>query len=141
MMCLVSRLSMLSALIVALASFAHADTIGPNCGTCQGAIYTLSGATPIASGGGNQTFRITLTIDTKGYNGGGGFIDAVAINVSDKTISSSLLDASGGIANWNVVAGGVNGNGCSGSGSGFECADWIGAGRGISVGGILSWTF
>ena len=55
-----------------VAGRASADPIGPDCGTCQGSIYTLEySGSPIATTSTTETFRITLTIDTSGYNGGG----------------------------------------------------------------------
>jgi hypothetical protein len=134
----------------ALTSALRADSIGPNCGTCQGSIYTLSySGSPFSSTSTTQTFRITLTIDTSGYNGNPlnkTFIDEVAIKVSNSVISSTLVSAAGGTANWPVYAGGLNANGCSGSGSGFSCTDFT-AGTpnnpGVSLigGPTLSWTF
>jgi MYXO-CTERM domain-containing protein len=47
----------------------------------------------------------------------------------------------GGVANWNLISGGINASGCSGSGSGFDCADWIAAGPGAALGGILTFVF
>ena len=132
------------------AGLASADSIGPTCGSCQGSIYTLSysgialpDADPL-----HETFRITFTIDTTGYTGTGVGIDAVAIKVSSSVVSSSLFAAPnadgtpGGVANWTLVAGGINAGGCSGSGGGFDCADWTAtATGGAAVGGILFWTF
>jgi hypothetical protein len=41
-----------------------------------------------------------------------------------------------------LKSGGVNANGCSGSGSGFECSDWIGTGRAYTIpGATLTWQF
>jgi hypothetical protein len=107
------------------ASPASADPIGPSCGTCQGAIYTLEyDGAPISVDipNGTETFRITLTIDTSGYNGGGINLNAVAIKVSSMLVGMSLFDAPGGAGNWTTWMGGLNANGCSQSGSGFECA-------------------
>ncbi|HLG30471.1 MAG TPA: PEP-CTERM sorting domain-containing protein, partial [Candidatus Brocadiales bacterium] len=89
----------------------------------------------------HETFQITLTIDTSGYTGGGTAIDAAAIKVSSSVFDVSLFDAPNGTISWNIVDGGINASGCSGSGSGFECADWIATGVGIGVGGTLDWTF
>lgn len=135
--------------ILAQSGPAYADPIGglnSNCVSCQGSIYTLfydgtalPDADPL-----HETFRITLTIDTSDYTGSGTAIDAVAIKVSSSVFSSSLFDAPGGTGNWNLVPGGINAGGCSGSGGGFDCADWVAASVGIPIGfngGILSWTF
>lgn len=135
--------------IIAQSSPAYADPIGglnSTCATCQGSLYTLfySGTALPDADPLHETFRITLTINTNTYTGSGGFIDAAAIKVSSSVVSSSLFDAPGGTGNWNLVPGGINAGGCSGSGGGFDCADWVAAGAGIPIGfnsGILSWTF
>jgi hypothetical protein len=131
--------------LLAFGSQAWADPIGgpdSDCGTCQGSTYTLTSdgiALPDADLL-NETFRVTLTIDTSTYNGGGGFIDAVAIKVSSDG-SATLFAAPGGTGDWNIVPGGINAGGCDGSGSGFNCADFTAAGPGVAVGGVLAWTF
>ena len=129
--------------LLAIGSQASADPIGLNCGTCQGSIYTLTydgtalpDLDPL-----KETFRITLTIDTTGYTGGGGFIDSAAIKVSSSSSGASLFNAPGGVGNWSLVTGGINANGCSGSGGGFNCANWTTSSTGVAVGGILAWTF
>jgi PEP-CTERM motif len=118
--------------VVLMAPAAFADPIGPNCGTCQGSIYTLINLGQLdAPGGTTDEFKIDLRINTAGYTGGGLFIDSVAIKVSNAlsgTPSTSLLGffingaPSAAISDWAVQAGGLNANGCDGSGSGFECA-------------------
>lgn len=87
--------------LLAIGSQASADPIGPDCGTCQGSIYTLTyDGTALADADPlKETFRITLTIDTTGYSGGGGFIDAAAIKVSSSSVSASLFDAPVGVGN------------------------------------------
>jgi hypothetical protein len=128
----------LMALGLVLAAPAMANSIGPNCGTCQGAIYTLTyNPTPVSTGSvtvikngvptvvATQTFQVTLTINTAGYSGGGTFIDNTAIKVSSTVFiaGSSLVSAPGGVGAWSFAFGGLNANGCSGSGSGFTCED------------------
>ncbi len=122
---------------------AYADPIGPDCDTCQGSIYTLtySGSPLLDADSSHETFRITLTIDTSGYSGGGVAIDAAAIKVSPSVFNSSLFDAPGGVSNWTLVPGGISAIGCDGNGGGFDCADWIASGPGAAVGGTLVWTF
>ena len=131
--------------IVVQSDPAFADSIGldSSCLTCQGSIYTLTydGVALTDSDPLHETFRITLDIDTSGYTGGGTAIDAAAIKVSSSVFDVSLFDAPNGTISWNIVDGGINASGCSGSGSGFECADWIATGVGIGVGGTLDWTF
>jgi hypothetical protein len=129
------------------AATASADSIGPDCTSCQGSIYTLTnlGLAPTdlkTSDGTFDTWRIVLSIDTTGYEGTGVRIDEVAIKVASSVDTAKLVSAPGGLSSWTLQAGGLNANGCSGSGSGFECADWIvGSPNGAQVGGILSWTF
>jgi len=124
---------------------AKADPIGPTCGTCQGSIYTLSySGSPLPDADpAHQTFRITLTIDTNGYTGGGVALDSAAIKVSSSVVSSSLVAAPGGVADWSLVPGGINAGGCSGSGGGFDCANWVAVGPGAAVGAgkVLVFTF
>ena len=141
-----STASLLIAPLIAIA-----DPIGPNCGSCDGGIYTLSwSGTPQSTTATTETDRITLTIDTSGVpasltSQGGGIgpfaLNAVAIKIASSVISSSLFAAPGGVASWNVVAGGINASGCSGSGSGFNCADWIAVGPGAALGGVLTFVF
>jgi len=129
-----------------------ADPIGPTVAdgcvndSCNGGIYTLSydgtalpDADPL-----HETFRITYTIDTSGVTGvvpTAVAIDAAAIKVSASVFAASLFSAPGGVGNWNLVSGGISAGGCSGSGAGFECADWVAAGVGAAIGGTLQWVF
>ena len=99
-----------------------ATPIGPSCGTCQGSIYDLTySGSPIATTATTQTFRITYTIDTSGYNGTGVLLDAVALKVSSSFLNADLVSAPGGVADWKKMSGGLSAAGCSGSGSGFDC--------------------
>jgi hypothetical protein len=121
----------LTAVLAALPMVASADSIGGpnnvNCwgNSCQGSTYTLSySGTPLPDiDPAHETFRITYTIDT--YTGSGVRIDNVALKVSAHTTSVSLFDAPGGTAPWVILSGGLNAQGCSGSGSGFSCANDI----------------
>ena len=126
------RKTWLAVAVVALAmvlssSSAFAGTIGPNCGSCNGGIYTLTYAYVSQNPLGNDVVNVTYTIDTHLVSlpvGGGGpyRIDNVAVKVSSSLISGILISAPGGVSNWNMVAGGLNANGCSGNGGGFDCA-------------------
>jgi hypothetical protein len=111
--------------MVTLVGVGHADanSIGPDCPTCQGSIYTLTNLGLVGSSGANDEYHISLTIDTSGYTGGGAFIDLVALKISSSIVGDpTLLEAPGGVAAWTVQKGGLNANGCSGAGSGFVCA-------------------
>jgi hypothetical protein len=126
---------------------AHALSIGPDCETCQGGIYTLSytGTALPDVDLLHETYRITFDINTTGYNGGGAYLDQVALKVSSAVYNVSLYDAPGGAGAWDLNSGGINANGCSGSGSGFTCADSmisLNTGLGVAVpGGTYSWIF
>jgi len=104
-----------------LSTPAFADPIGPNCGTCQGSIYTLTyDGAPISTTATTETFRITLSIDASGYNGGATHLEQAAIKVSPAIVSASVVSGPGMVPWW-MVLGGIDANGCSGSGSGFDC--------------------
>jgi len=110
------------ALGLLVASDAGATAIGPNCGTCQGSIYDLTYApAPVATTATTETWRITLTIDTSGYDGSGVYLNTVAIKVAADFLAASLISAPGSLADWVEMSGGLNAAGCSGSGSGFDC--------------------
>ncbi|HJY81099.1 MAG TPA: hypothetical protein VKK81_08455, partial [Candidatus Binatia bacterium] len=89
--------------LLLMAGASYADSIGgpgSTCGTCQGSIYTLSyDGSPLPESPNdpaNETFRVSLTIDTSGYNGGGSYLDQVAIKVAPSVVSASLFAAPGG---------------------------------------------
>ncbi len=103
---------------------ADANSIGPDCLTCQGSIYTLTNLGLFGTSNGNDEYHISLAIDTSGYNGGGAFIDSVALKVSSSIVNTpTLLEAPGGVGAWTVQKGGQNAGGCDGHGSGFVCAN------------------
>jgi len=123
-------ISILAALALGALSFgAIADPIGPTCadgnGTCQGSLYALtySGSPLPDLDPLNETFRIFLDIYTGFYNGGGSFLDQVAIKVSSSFVDATLFAPASG---WTEVDGGIDANGCSGSGGGFACANFTG---------------
>jgi hypothetical protein len=125
---------------------ANADPIGPpTCATCNGATYwlTYSGAALPDADPNNETFRITLSIDTSGMAAAFYALDGAAIKVSatPNLVSATLVSAPGNLAEWAIVAGGIDADGCSGNGGGFVCADWVGAGVGTPVGGLLTFVF
>jgi hypothetical protein len=114
--------------------------------TFQGSIWSLTySGSPLADADpSNETFRITLDVDTTGYTGGGLYLDQVALKVSSSLVGASLFSAPGGASAWNLVAGGIDASGCSGSGGGFECADsgvTLNSGKGVTVGADYQWVF
>lgn len=142
------RLAILTSILgITAAAYASADTIGPNCGTCQGSTYTLTslGLAPAdldSAGPTVDTWRIMLTIDTSGYNAGGVRIDQVAIKVSNAVDVAKLVSGPGGAADWQLLSGGINSGGCDGSGSGFECANLVANTTAANVhGALLTWIF
>jgi len=122
-------------LVLVLAPTLKADPIGPDCGTCQGSIYTLE----LLGNPSTNVYDVRLEIDTSGYNGGGSFIDSVAVKIGD-AIDVSLLDAPGGASAWTVGVSGLNANGCNdNTDPGFVCAQ---DGQTAPVpDGTYSWTF
>ena len=118
---------------------AAADSIGPDCGTCQGSIYTLTyDPIPVAL----NTYEFTYTIDTSGYTGGGSYLDTVALKIASSIVSAILVSAPGGTGHWFLELGGLNSSGCSGSGSGFDCAQAYSLGSfNVVPGPTYSWVF
>ena len=136
-----------------LASASDATPIGPSCGTCQGSTYDLTySGSPIASDltpvlgapNGTETFRITYTIDTSDYNGGGVYINTVALKVASSFLDATLFSAPGDPSSWMEMFVGLNAAGCSGAGSGYDCVRW--ATNDLSAapsvpGGTYTWVF
>lgn len=111
--------------------------------TFQGTFWSLSttgvdlDANPLT-----DTYQVTLNVDTSGYTGGGSYLDEVAVKVSSSLLGATLVSAPGGALNWTLLGGGINANGCSGAGGGFECADSVTVSGGAAVpGGTYSWVF
>lgn len=131
------RTSFKSALVAGLAALVFAGAgHAASTVTFEGASYTLeySGFALPDLDSLHETFRISLNIDTNTYSGGGSFLDNVAIKVSSSVVDQSLFSAPGGVADWTVQSGGLNANGCSGSGSGFVCANGLAnLGKGVAV--------
>ena len=122
---------------------AAADPIGPDCDTCQGATYKLESFL-LDDNATEDLYAIRLTMNTAGLTTSPDpafAIDSVAVKTtaqSDAWIDGfDLFAAPGGLASWNQMPGGISAGGCSGSGNGFFCEDWIGAGVGAPVGGTL----
>jgi hypothetical protein len=140
------RVALFACAAIAIGStVARAESIGPDCTTCQGSIYTLTieqslwdlDQTDLTF----DTWLVTLSINTDTYNGGGDYIDQVAVKISSGVDSAQLVSAPTDLSNWTLLAGGISASGCSGSGAGFECADLIGSGSASVDVGTLTWTF
>jgi len=115
-----------------------AATIGPSCGSCYGATYTLS-ETLLSSTKNTSTYQVTYSINTKGYiYNATDYIQQVAVKISDSVISSSLVSAPLG-GKWTLHNTGLSSNGCSGNGGGFICAsDGTSA---VANGSTYTWVF
>jgi hypothetical protein len=123
---------------------AAADPIGPDCDTCQGAIYRLESFL-LDDNTTQDLYAIRLTMNTAGLTtelDAAVAVDSVAVKTtaqSDAWVGGfNLFSAPEELASWNQLAGGLSAGGCKGSGSnGFFCEDWVGAGVGAPVGGTL----
>src|SRR6476620_6348882 len=100
-----ARAAALALFMLPLAAIsAHANSIGPICGSCQGSVYTLTNLVQVAdldtTDGLADTWRIALSIDTTNYTGSGIRIDEVAVKVSSAVDKVTLLQAPGGLGVW-----------------------------------------
>jgi hypothetical protein len=103
----------------------QANTIGPNCGSCFGATYTLTDLGLQSSTATTQTFRMSYKINTTGYTGSSSdYIQQVGLKVTSNAnslVSAALVSSPSGT--WAVSLNkNVNNNGCTGNGSGWVCA-------------------
>lgn len=130
--------------VLAAGSVASADPIGPDCTTCQGAIYELLyNPTPVSSDADSSVYGVILRIDTTGYDGGGASIGNVAFKVSPSLDGVGVFDAPGGAADWSSDLSGLNANGCGqGGSSGFACASSLDdTNATLPFAGIYQWIF
>jgi hypothetical protein len=124
-----SRVGTLSLLTVAgalsFAQFANASTID----TTNHVTYELSSTfTPVS----DNTYNVFLAIDTSAFSQGPGFLTALALQFNNPT-SVTLLNAPGGVGDWSVdQPGGLNANGCNGSGN-FDCFAFTGSDNATAV--------
>jgi hypothetical protein len=127
---------------------AHADTIGPDCSTCQGSTYTLVyNPIPVASTSTTATFEFTYIIDTSTFTGPADtYVQAVGMKVSSNNLSVVLVEAPGGVDKWVASLGSLSNaaDSChANSGAPFACADISASDFGDfnNVGGTLQWKF
>jgi hypothetical protein len=97
---------------------ALATPLGPVCSSCQGGVYDLTYSN-LVSGLTEDTFTLSLNVNTATYTGGGLYINAVAAKPAPTLVSFLQLSAPAGT--WVTQSGALNANGCSGAGSGFLC--------------------
>ena len=121
-------------LVFGMTIAANADTIGPNCATCNGATYTLTyNPTAVASDSTSQTFEFFYTIDVSGFNaaaaGSTVYLEAVALKPSNDILDpSTMAFAPGGVGDWSnpLITGSLNANACSdNTGNAFACAQAV----------------
>jgi hypothetical protein len=110
-------------LVLGIATTVQAITFGPNCGSgnCFGSIYTLTAAL-FSSTATTETYNVTLSVNTAGYNGSGTGLDAVAFKTVSNTtdiLSASLGSQPGTFGS--TIIGGLSANGCSAGSAGFVC--------------------
>lgn len=114
---------------LALSPAAHADTVTD---PVSGVAYTLVYHTTSTA----NTFDVSLTIDTSGYDGPNtkfpNFLNDVALQLAsqDSDYTMTVLSAPTGYAST-VEDGGLSANGCNASGNGFYCLEYTGLGLGL----------
>jgi hypothetical protein len=111
---------------LAFTQFANATVID----TSLNVRYELTSTfTPAA---GTNTYDVFLAIDTSLFNGGAGFLTAVALQFNNPT-SVTLKSAPGGVSDWSAeIPGGLDSGGCNGNGN-FECFQFKGTDNATSV--------
>jgi len=131
----------------AVPTWSHASTVTlSGCASCNGGSYSLSysGVAQPDVDPLHETYRITLHVDTAGVGAAvpsAVALDTASIKVSASVFGAALVSAPGALADWQLLPGGVGSQGCTGNGGGFVCADWIGAGLGIGLGGAVDFVF
>jgi hypothetical protein len=120
---------------------ARATTILPNCSTC-GNHNTAWDLTLSLINDTSNIYQLTVTA-TYGGTVDFDFINAIAFKIDAFTNNYEASPTVSGPAEtgWNMVGGGINAGGCSGSGNGFFCANSTGSGATHGVGGTDTWTF
>lgn len=98
------------------AHLSYAATVA-DCSTCQGSMYYI-GVEHLTE----NSWRVTLGIDSTFYDGLGLEIADVAVKISPNVTGVTLIGAPGNLSLWNTELGGLAANGCNGAGSGFFCS-------------------
>jgi hypothetical protein len=118
------RWSVLAVVLLAISVYGspvHADSIGPDgCAGegCFGGIWTLE-----YEPAGGTSYNIFYTVDTTGMTESNfGKISQIAFKIASSVVSAAVTSSPAG---WgaSILLGGLDNNGCSGSGSGFVCSD------------------
>lgn len=122
-----------------------AATIGPDCDSCFGGVYSLS-AGLLSTVGTQETWRVTYDLDLTGYDGPAEatFVSALAAKVtSGPNLYSWNTVIPGGTptgGTWVDAVGNLNSGGCGGSGGGWVCLQWT-SGTQLLVGSAYEWVF
>jgi hypothetical protein len=130
----------------------NAGTIGPTCGSCYGATYSLDGSMSSSDTlAKTEDWSITYTINTTGYTGSPtDYISSVALKVTSSLISASLLSVTNLTTSanletfWNIAPINTNqsNNGCSGSGNGWLCTNVLSGKQNVFANGnTYAWVF
>src|SRR5260370_27978164 len=119
---MLKKLLFLSCLcLFTFAASAKADMIGPgSCGSCLGSSYTLSYTTTANP----NAFDVFLTVNTTGFtNGSIDYLNALSLKLVSQSSSLTAVSLVAPIpATFSTtIAGGLNANGCSGTGAGVFC--------------------
>jgi hypothetical protein len=121
----------------------YAGSIGPNCATCFGSIYSLD-AELKHSNATTEVWSFMYAIDSSGYNGPavGKYITAVAAKISSKKVTPLTLETNvGGV--WLPLSGQSLSNlGCLGSGgAGWLCLQGLLSGAQVGSDTVYKWNF
>ncbi len=112
------------AMVLACPRAARANTIGPNCSTCDGNAYTLTYYQTAAQAS-TDNYTIQLLIDTSGYNGYAGQAYLMAIAPGIPGWTSSTLTSAPNFSVWSPVTqaspNGLNAGGCDSAGAPYFC--------------------
>jgi hypothetical protein len=119
----------------------NAGSIGPDCGTCFGGVYSLSG-TLLEATGGQERWRIRYDLDLSGYTGPAThYVSSIAAKVvSDSGLISAATVSNPTAGTWKELQGGQANAGCKDTGSGWVCLQWL-SGAKLAVGSNYSWIF
>jgi hypothetical protein len=83
---------------------------------------------------------VTLTVDATGFSAGTGFLTAIAMQFTGAT-AVDLVSATGGTSAWTTaMGGGLDANGCNGSGN-FWCIQNISANLAVPASGLYTFVF
>jgi len=127
-------------LVLGAPSVAQATTIPANCATCGGhdtafdVTYLLTGSTAT-----EFTYDLKITA-SYGATLDFTYIDAIAFKLDGVSYVSTPTLTSGPDGAWQLIPGGLNASGCSGSGAGFFCAEAFGH-SGASTPSPDTWVF